>query len=307
MGQADHQVTAPDGTRIWWSDRGEGAPAALLTDGIGCAGYIWRHLEVQLAAHRRVVRWNYRGHGRSEAPRDPSRVTLLDAVDDLFLVLDAAGERRAVLFGHSMGVQVCLEAHRRAPDRVAALVLVCGAPGRTIDAFHDSPVLKTTFPYARRAVERFPELARLAFRAVVPTEAALKLALAFETNARLAPREDLVRYLRDLAEVDPSLFVRMLASASAHDATDHLPAIDVPTLVVAGERDSFTPMWLSVRMHGAIPGSELLALPGGTHLGPLEHPELLGRRVEEFLRDRVGAPGARRPRRRRRPAGRGRP
>jgi pimeloyl-ACP methyl ester carboxylesterase len=311
MGQAnEHFMTSRDGTRIWWSSAGTGKPAAVLTDGVGCAGYIWRYLEPALARTRRVIRWNYRGHGRSEAPADPSRVTLLDAVDDLLEVLTAAAEERVVLFGHSMGVQVSLEAHRRAPERVAALVLVCGSSGRALETFHDSPLLKATFPFARRAVERFPELARLAFRAVVPTEAALQLAMAFEVNPRLAPREDLVRYLEDLADVDPALFVRTLASAQEHDAFDHLPHVQVPTLVVAGERDSFTPMWLSVRMHAAIPGSELLVLPAGTHVGPLEHPELLGLRVEKFLRDhRLDARPAPRTTagRRRRAGGRGEP
>jgi pimeloyl-ACP methyl ester carboxylesterase len=285
MERIEHFATTGDGTRIWWGESGAGAPAVVLTDGIGCAGYVWRLLEPRLALAHRVVHWNYRGHGRSEEPADPSRATLSDCVDDLLAVLDAAGLERAVLAGHSMGVQVCLEAHRRAPGRVLGLLLVCGSYGRPIDTFHDAPFLRATFPLARAAVERFPDLARLFFRAAVPTRASVDYALAFEVNARLVAREDLARYFADLSDVDPLLFVRMLASASEHDALDHLPHVDVPTLVVAGERDTFTPMWLSVKMHSAIPGSELLVLPGGTHVGPLELPELVGLRVEKFLED----------------------
>jgi pimeloyl-ACP methyl ester carboxylesterase len=44
-------------------------------------------------------------------------------------------------------------------------------------------------------------------------------------------------------------------------------------------------MWLSVKMHAAVPGSELLVLPGGSHVGPLEHPELCSLRVEKFFTD----------------------
>jgi len=299
----DHLAAARDGTRIAWSDAGRGAPAVVLCDGIGCAGFVWRHLAPALARTRRVVHWTYRGHGASAAPADPRSASLLDCVDDLLAVLDAAGERRAVLAGHSMGVQVCLEAHRLAPRRVAGLLLACGAPGHALAHFHDGPALAAAFPVAQALVERFPEVARLVLGTVVPSEVALQYAMAFEVNARLLPREDMVRYLRDLSGVDPIVFVRMLASAQAHDATDHLPAIDVPALVVAGERDTFTPMWLSVNMQAAIPRSELLVLPGASHVGPLEHPELVGVRVERWFRERFPA---RRAAPRRRPARRAR-
>jgi len=285
-------AVAPDGTRLAWSGAGAGGPPVVLCDGIGCAGYVWRPLLPELAVDRRVIHWNYRGHGRSAAPRDPERMTVGDCVQDLLAVLDAAGERRAILAGHSMGVQIVLEAHRRAPDRVAGLVLVCGAPGRLIDTFHDRATLRVLFPFARRLVLRYPDLARLAFRAIVPTDFALQYALTYEVDAARVDRRDLVRYLDDLAEIDPTLFVRLLASASVHDARDHLPAIGVPTLVVAGERDSFTPMRLSQDMHRRIPGSDLLVVPGGTHVAPLEAPALVSARVRAFLADRVPIEGA---------------
>jgi pimeloyl-ACP methyl ester carboxylesterase len=299
MLRTDAFVTAPDGTRLHWSSGGEGAPTVVLLDGVGCAGYIWRFLLPDLQRRHRVIHWNYRGHGRSERPVDALRVSVQDCVDDLFAVLDAAGERAVLLLGHSMGVQVALEAHRRAPDRLLGLGLLCGSPGHALSAIHDAPLAAVAFPFVRRAVERFPALTRLLFRSVVPTELALRMALAFEVNRKLVAREDLVRYLDDLADIDAALFVRMLASADQHDATDHLPAIAVPTLIIAGEQDTFTPMWLSVKMHAAIPGSELLVLPGGTHVGPLEHPELVSLRVEKFVRDHFDGEGVVRPARRR--------
>lgn len=286
MPSAIRHALAPDGTRLAWTSSGKGAPPVVLTDGIGCAGYIWRRLAPVLARDRRVLHWNYRGHGGSDPARDGSDATVERCVDDLLAVLDAAGEDRAVLAGHSMGVQVAVEAHRRAPERVAGLVLVCGAPGRPLDTFHDSPVLKMVFPWARALFERWPRIAAAGFRAIVTSEVAMEYALAFEVNRALVRRDDLRRYFHDLSSVDASLFVRLLESAAAHDVSGHLPEIRVPTLVVAGERDGFTPMRLSVKMHEAIPGSELLVLPGGTHCGPLEHPELVGKRVRAFLRER---------------------
>jgi pimeloyl-ACP methyl ester carboxylesterase len=265
----------------------------VLSDGIGCAGYVWRHLEPELARRHRVIHWNYRGHGRSGSPRNQYRVTLDDCVEDLLAVLDAAREERAVLAGHSMGVQVSLEAHRRAPERVAALLLICGAPGQLLDAFHDSPALKLAFPFARGAVEKHPTLARLVFKTVVPTDFAVEMALTHEVNRARVDRADLVRYFADLSAVDPLLFVRMLASAADTNSSDHLPAVDVPALVVAGRADTFTPMQLSVAMHKAIPGSELAVVQHGTHVTPLEYPALVARQVRGFLARHLAAPAPR--------------
>lgn len=287
MESVDAFAVGRDGTHLWWESSGSGAPAVVLCDGIGCAGYIWRCLSTDLARRNRVIHWTYRGHGRSERPRDPERVTLEDCVDDLLAVLDAAGERRVVLAGHSMGVQVVLEAVHRAPERVAGLLLVCGSYGHPLDTFHDSPLLASIFPALKDAVLAFPALARLGFRKLVPTRFALEVGRWLEVNRQLLPADDLRRYLEDLADVDPEVFVRTLASAARHDAWDQLPGIRAPTLVVAGEKDTFTPMWLSERMHSAIPGAEMLVLPAGTHTGPLEHPELVALRVEKFLAERV--------------------
>lgn len=289
MRRPRRHVIAPDGTRIAWSSAGSGAPPILLADGIGCAGFIWNRLAPALARRRRVLHWNYRGHGESLPPADAERATVEDCVSDLFAVLDAAGEERAVLAGHSMGVQIVLEAHRRAPARVAALVLVCGAPGRLLDTFHDTPILHKALPWVRAAMDRWPSVARSAFRALVTADVAMDYALAFEVNRALLRRDDLVPYFRDLSRVDPAVFVRLLASAAEHDATDHLPDVRVPTLVVAGVRDGFTPLHLSTKMHESIPGSELLVLPGGTHVAPLEHPDLVEERVTRFLAERVPA------------------
>lgn len=283
-------ATASDGTRIWWRASGQGSPAVILSDGISCAGYIWRHLFPALAERRRVLHWNYRGHGRSAVPRDLERVSLLDCADDLVAVLDAAGERSAVLAGHSMGVQVCLEAHRRHPHRVRAMALLCGVPGRVLDHFHGRRILATVFPYLERAVLRAPRLARWCFRRVLGTEVAVQIGLRFEVNGQLLPREDLERYLAEAAQVDVEVYARMLASAAQHDASDHLPHVNVPVLVVAGRRDTWTPLSLSLAMRAAIPGSDLLVLPAGTHTGPLEYPDLVAQRLGQFLAERVEAP-----------------
>jgi pimeloyl-ACP methyl ester carboxylesterase len=206
-----------------------------------------------------------------------------------------------VLFGHSMGVQVVLEFHRRHPQRVAGLVLMCGSYGNPLDTFHDATYLKRAFPLIRRTVERFPQPAAKVVHAVASSRLAVKVALAFEVNGKLLSTEDMAPYFAHLACMDPVIFVRTLESLAAHSAEDHLGAVDVPTLVIGGEADTFTPGWLSRRMAEAIPTAELYLLPGGTHTTPLEHPRAVEQRVERFLREHGFAPQPAKRRRRRAP------
>jgi pimeloyl-ACP methyl ester carboxylesterase len=76
----------------------------------------------------------------------------------------------------------------------------------------------------------------------------------------------------------------MGCSAQEHSAHDILAGVGVPVLIVAGDRDPFAPAErVGVPLHRAIPGSELLRLPKGTHTALLDHAEAIADAVEEFV------------------------
>ena len=280
-------VTTPDGAELWYAVLGEGEKTLVMNDGLGCEGFIWKHLIRQLGEEHRIVRWNYRGHGRSGLPLDDTRISIGHFADDLALVMKATGTPRAVHLAHSMGIQVSFEFHKRYPELVEALIPICGAYGHPLDTFHDADLARRVFPYLLAAVEAFPAVARRLVSTLAPSEASLQFARFTELNRHLVKRDDFAPYLEHLGKMDPRIFFRLLASGAAHTAWDHLPTVKVPVLVVAGEKDRFTPVWLSQRMHSAIPDSELLIVPSGTHTAPIELPELISLRIDRFLRDRV--------------------
>ncbi|RMG20897.1 MAG: alpha/beta hydrolase [Deltaproteobacteria bacterium] len=282
-----------DGTAIYWSVRGPAGgtpePDLVLCDGLGCDGFIWKYLIPAFSDRHRIVRFHYRAHGRSETPTDLSRLSMAALVDDLFAAMDAARSERAVLAGHSMGVQVILEAHRRHPNRVRALVPICGSYGHPLDTFHGTDALRSALPYIHRLVTAVPRAVLTVWSTLLPSPVAYFVALlAGEVNRSLIRIEDLQPYFDHLARMDPRVFVTLLEAVSKHSAEDHLPHVDVPTLVIGAEHDSFTPVWLSRRMAECIPGAELLIVPKGSHAAPLEQPELVALRLEKFLRERLG-------------------
>lgn len=284
-------VVGPDGTRLFCGVRGTG-PAVILTDGIGCDGFAWKYLQPHLARTHTVVHWHYRGHGRSGLPADPSRIDVAAHARDLVAVMDACGVENAVLFGHSMGTQVSLEAFRLAEERVRGLVLVCGSYGRITQTFHGSDVLEQVLPSIIEMVEKNEGLVR-ALWGRIPAGVAFRLASAVGEISRVALREEDFRwYVEHVAAMDPRLFLSMLRLAGEHSAEDVLARIGVPTLVVAADGDTFTPVALAEHMAELIPGGELLRLDGASHAAPVEQPELIARTYDEFEERRLGPASA---------------
>jgi pimeloyl-ACP methyl ester carboxylesterase len=280
-------VLANDGTRLYarsYDFAGPGDPARVyLCDGILCDGFIWRYLREELRAVAPVVHWNYRGHGRSGDPAT-ERVDIPQLADDLAAVRAFHGGGRSVLIGHSMGCQVALENALAHPEGVEAIVLICGSFGRVTHTFHGTPFLGMVLPQLIEAVLKYPDLSR-AFWSRVPPELALKIALATgEVNAERINPADMLPYMQHMTHVDLPLFLRMLRGAGEHSAWDRLRTLEVPVLVVAGERDTFTPAFLAEAMAQEIPKGEYLFIPGGTHVASLEHHSFVDAKVLEFLK-----------------------
>lgn len=277
--------TTDDGAPLWFEERGDGRGIpAVLNDGLGCDGFIWRYLWEPLTAQRRVMHWNYRGHGKSGVPTDATRIGVEFTCDDMARLMDHTKIDRGVIFGHSMGVQVALEFHRRYPQRVAGLVLLCGSYGTPLDTWHDHSLMRIAFPRLRAMVEKFPDVAKLITSKLLRTELAVEFGIRTELNPILLNHNDFHPYMEHLAKMHPLYFVRTLDSLKDHSALDHLPQVNVPTLVVGGEIDKFTPVWLSQRMAEHLPQAKYLFVPGGSHTAPLERPGLVNDEIEQFLK-----------------------
>lgn len=286
-------VPARDGTLLYVRDRisdDSVGLTAILCDGIACDGFIWRYLEEDLLDIANVVHWNYRGHGRSRAPVDASRVDISVFVEDLEVVRETVRETVSdaplLLVGHSMGVQVVLESYRHRPEGIAGLVLICGCPGRMTHTFKGSNALAQALPRLIERVERNPRIARALWSNVPPSVAARVAIRMGEVDALIDP-DDMVKYSEHVAGLDLYMFLRMLHACGESSAEDVLAEVKVPALVIAGDHDSFTPPHLSEDMAARIPDSELLMVPGATHVVPVERREEVKQRIGSFVASKV--------------------
>lgn len=263
----------------------------ICCNGIGVSTFFWKYIVEHFSRPHRVIVWDYRGHGRSTVPRDLAQADLSMErnADDMVAVLDAIGVTEpAVLLGHSMGCQVILQAHQRHPERVRALVPMFGTWGRALDTFMDFPHSRVIFDRLHAVAARTDRTSR---RWLLPLYAS-PLAFDFSRFTGLvdnyfARQTDITRYTDHLGQMHPDVFLQMLARMAEHDLTEHLPQVNVPTLVFGGENDLFTPAHRSRRMAELIPNAELLVLAAASHAAIVEHPETICMRLERFLSERV--------------------
>lgn len=274
-------VRTDDDVSLFVESAGKGPPV-MLCDGIGCDGFVWRHLVPELMTRFTVIHPHYRGHGRSSSP-GPGGVSVARLGADMLTVLKDFGFDSALWIGHSMGSQVALEAHRARSAAFERMALLCGSSGRITHTFHGTTMLKDVLPPIRRWVDRHQTIARTIW-GQVPASMAFKLAsLSGEIDGFAIYEEDFRAYWDHIGRMDPEVFLEMLERAGEHSADDMLSSIKCPTLVIAAERDTFTPAKFAEQMAEQIPGAEFQLLRGASHAAPVEQPTILIQHLRRWL------------------------
>ncbi len=289
-------VRSFDGTSLAWTSSGDGEPAVILANGIACTDTYWTFLYPYLVQRgHRVVFWDYRGHGRSGDPANPNEITLSSHARDLLAVADAARVERAVLVGHSMGVQTILEAYRLSRSLVAGLVPVAGPYEYPAKTLYGVPFWHYLVPLMELSVMPVPWLTRTAWRSVTEqSELMYWSGRAGRLIGAQASRQLMTEYFAHLSKLDPLISFRMAKAMGEHSAKDLLPDIEAPTLVLTGAKDVMTPPRLGEEMAEIIPNARLEILPEGSHTLPIDEPDRFNRLVEEFVSEIEHAERARR-------------
>ena len=274
--------------RLYWRVDGAKGPWLVCSNGIGVSLFFWEPFARSMQGQCRVVRWDYRGHGRSDSPRDPTDISIGTCVDDLEAVVSDLSIGAPVLVGHSMAAQVHFEYYRRHPEGVAALVPVMPTAGHALETFFDTRASLAVFAVAKNIVRVAPRLSTRVLRPLLTSGVAERGArLIGVIDKELAPHELMVPYMEQLVRMDLRTYMALAQSMQDHDASDMLHTIRVPTLIIAAEKDLFTPIRLARQMAQMIPNCELLVIPGATHAALIEQPDLLSLRVAKFLDERV--------------------
>lgn len=229
-------------------------PALVFANSLGSDLRIWDRVAPAFADRFRVVLYDLRGHGLSDAPDGP--YTLDDHLQDVLGLLDHLSVSSASVVGLSVGGMIAQRMAVRAADRVDALVLCCTAAR-----------IGTPESWG----ERISAVERAGVGSVVPGV----LERWFTPAYRRDRTEDCAGWANMLARTPVQGYAGTCAAIRDADLTADARAIGAPTLCVAGDQDGSTPADLVRRTCDLIPGARFALIAGAGHIPCIEQPEAL--------------------------------
>ena len=229
----------------------------------------WKYQISYFEEKYRVVAYDQRGYGRSDKPIE---VTLNDYLDDLTSLMNKLNisVEDAVLIGHSFGGMVAQAYARDHP--IKGLVLI-GSLIKIKPDMIDKIIWHLPPVFWRRLLFTENPLTRKVYRD-----------LFFSPSTSDEIFQEFIKDNREYLESLPAHAFRYLKFFRDYDASNWLPEIKVPALVIVGEDDKVTPKDESVKIHELLPNSRLVILERAGHLILYERAEELNKLVDEFIK-----------------------
>ena len=264
-------LAAVNGISLYYEVKGRGSPLVLV-HGFACGLRMWDPQVAAFSATNRVVTYDVRGHGLSDAPAEAAAYSQATSVEDLRGLLGHLRIRRAVVGGLSMGGNIALNLALAYPERVSRLVIADTGAGSAGTAEWIAGAHAYAEILDRQGMEAFADAASqnplFARRIARGPEAARFIRSCLMTNRA----RGVAHTAREVLAKRPTIY----------SLEGQLRALRVPTLLIVGEHDE---PCLEVHrfMADTIPGARHVLLRGVGHLTNLEAPAAFNAAVRRFL------------------------
>jgi 3-oxoadipate enol-lactonase len=253
-----------NGVEIAYSTEGDAGPWLVMSHSLGCTQAMWDPQMAALAGHYRVLRYDTRGHGKSEGP--PGGYTLAQLADDAAALMDHLGIASATWVGFSMGGMIGQVFALRHPQRLQALVLA-----DTTSEHHATPQ------------SIWDERIRVAHAQGMQPLVQPAIGRWFTPAFRDAHPDIVAPVAAMIAGTSVNGWAGCCAAISAVHTTDRLHEITCPALVMVGEHDIGTPLASALTIHRHLPDSVLVVIADAAHMTCIEQPAQFNRALRVFL------------------------
>jgi 3-oxoadipate enol-lactonase len=249
---------------LHFTDSKGAGDAVVLVHAIGCDHHLWDPLAQALAPHFRVIRVDVRGHGKS--PVTPRPYSLDALAEDIALLLDRLGIRKAHWVGLSLGGMIGQAFALRHAERLGKLVIA-----------------NSTSSYGPEGRKTWEARAKMVEDGGVAVIRDMVASRYFSDDFRAAQPAAVDDVMQRFIRTPKEGYLGCCDAIAALDFSSDLGRIRAPTLVIAGGADAGTPPAMSEAIARAIPGARLAVIPGAAHLSAVEKPAEFNALVREFL------------------------
>lgn len=243
-------------------DGARGAPWLIFSNSLATNLSMWDHQARVLSARYQVLRYDQRGHGKTEAPE--GRYAFATLLTDVIALMDTLEIRRANFCGLSLGGATALGLAEQHPDRIERTI-VC-----------DSPCAST------------PASAKQWEERIVVAKAHGMVALVEPTLQRWFPpgvyagNPPAVAKVREMVKSTPvNGFVGCCAALGDHNFRSAVASVSRPVLFMVGEKDP--PNAAMREMNEELAGSQFVEIAGAGHISNMEQPDSFTSALEKFL------------------------
>jgi 3-oxoadipate enol-lactonase len=244
-------------------DGPEGAPWIVFSNSLATSLAMWDEQAAALQNSYRVLRYDQRGHGGTDAPAGRYAFDTLFA--DALALIDALGIEKTNFAGLSMGGATALGLVERHPERFDR-VIVCDSP------------CQSTPQSSQQWEERIAIAQKQGIAALV--EPTIARWFPAETVAKNPPHLDKVRAMIRSTPADG--FIGCAAALADHDYASAVASVTRPVLFVAGEKDGAAPAAMR-KLHEKLNGSRFVELSGAGHISNMDRPAEFNRAMGDFL------------------------
>ncbi|MEW6735038.1 MAG: alpha/beta hydrolase [Acidobacteriota bacterium] len=254
------------GIKIVYEDIGEGNPLVFI-HGHPFNRSMWREQISTFSQRYRVIVPDLRGYGESEVVAE--KTMLEDFAQDIAAILDSLKVSKIILAGLSLGGQIVLEFYHLFPQRVHALILA--------DTF-------AQLDSDEKRQERYKIAERILKEGM--NEYAKELLPKMLAAKTIQEQPEVAEYLLNMMRTAPAkgAAAALRGRAERQDYTPLLPQIAVPTLIVVGSEDQFTPVSDAEFMRARIPNSRVAVIEATGHMPNLEKPAVFNNILNEFIK-----------------------
>lgn len=259
------KIATVNGVRLHYADEGAAErPTVVFANSLGTDLRVWDTLTALLPTGLRIVRYDMRGHGLSDAPK--GAYFMGDLVADAAGLMDSLGVREAAFVGLSIGGVVAQGLAAERPDLVRALVLCNTAAKIGTEATWDE------------------RIAAVRAGGIEALEAPI-LERWFSRRFRAEQAEELAGWRHMLTRTPMEGYVGCCAAIAQTDLRESTARLRLPVLAVAGSEDGSTPPDLVRETARSIPGARFEIIRGAGHIPCVEAPEALARLIGGFLEE----------------------